>query len=59
MRDSNSRHAVLETAALPTELIPFYLALFLPSGGAPASVGAPLRGFGITSSGGSTGLIFR
>ncbi len=29
MRDSNSQHAVLETAALPIELIPFYLALFL------------------------------
>ena len=28
MRDSNSQHAVLETAALPIELIPFYLALF-------------------------------
>ena len=27
MRDSNSQHAVLETAALPIELIPFYLPL--------------------------------
>ena len=29
MRDSNSQHAVLETAALPIELIPFYLPLFV------------------------------
>ena len=28
MRDSNSQHAVLETAALPIELIPYNLALF-------------------------------
>ncbi len=27
MRDSNSQHAVLETAALPIELIPYNLAL--------------------------------
>ncbi len=38
MRDSNSQHAVLETAALPIELIPFYLALIFGSfGGMPAS----------------------
>ena len=40
MRDSNSQHAVLETAALPIELIPFYLALFLASRGRLRS-GAP------------------
>ena len=31
MRDSNSQHAVLETAALPIELIPYNLALFVPA----------------------------
>ena len=52
MRDSNSQHAVLETAALPIELIPFYLALFCAIQGAPAVIaGAPFLAFGALQGG--------
>ncbi len=62
MRDSNSQHAVLETAALPIELIPFYLALFCAIRGAPAFVtsGAPFFGVWCLAGGQGTQLmIFR
>ena len=42
MRDSNSQHAVLETAALPIELIPFYLPLFVFGRLGDAPQGIPL-----------------
>ncbi len=43
---SNLRPAVLETAALPTELYPFFLRPFAPGGGPPRAVrrhGAPFK----------------
>ena len=49
MRDSNSQHAVLETAALPIELIPFYLALFLVLLGGCPLLQAPPKNHGLNN----------
>ena len=47
-KDSNPRHAVLETAALPAELYPyiFVAPTMVEEGDVPTGCTAPRRGFG-------------